>query len=146
MSHLLVHFCEKGAYDPNMSAAADFAGEHVFHVTASENRDSIQAHGLDWRIMGANSGIAGSEVAEEEGIFLCRNLSEAFSFANFGVIAAVDVWQLPASEVTLEEHNDGWLITRRPVAPEHLTLVRTVTPAEAERLLEEVKAQFDSNG
>ncbi len=41
-----------------------------FHVSSARNRDSIRAHGLDWRLMGAAPGIAGSPVAEQEGVFL----------------------------------------------------------------------------
>ena len=45
----------------------------LFHVTSSLNRESIQAHGLDWRRMGAARGIAGSSAPEQAGCFLCLN-------------------------------------------------------------------------
>jgi hypothetical protein len=65
----------------------------LFHVTSALNRESILASGLDWTRMGAASGIAGSSMPEEEGVFLCRDESEADFFVrgnNTG--GPVDVW------------------------------------------------------
>jgi hypothetical protein len=49
----------------------------LFHVTSSNNRDSITRHGLDWIQMKAARGIARSTAPEQEGIFVCFSEPEA---------------------------------------------------------------------
>jgi hypothetical protein len=65
----------------------------LFHVTSVLNRDSIMSHGLDWTLMGAASGIAGSRGPEEEGVFLCRDEFDAGFFVRLNNTGGpVDVW------------------------------------------------------
>jgi|SRR5450631_3785561 hypothetical protein len=65
----------------------------LFHVTSAMNRESILVHGLDWTRMGAASGIAGSPVPEEDGVFLCRDEFEAGFFVRMNNTGGpVDVW------------------------------------------------------
>jgi hypothetical protein len=76
-------------------AGAGYASRvpRLFHVTSALNRESIMGHGLDWTLMGAAPGIAGSTRPEAEGVFLCRDEGEAGFFAvmnNTG--GPVDVW------------------------------------------------------
>jgi hypothetical protein len=52
----------------------------LYHVTSELNRASILAHGLDWDCLGAAPGIAGSNRAEAEGVFLCHDDWEAQYF------------------------------------------------------------------
>jgi hypothetical protein len=109
----------------------------VYHVTSSINRGSIAEHGLDWRPMGDEPGVAGSPVAEEEGVFLARDSEEAEWFVSMGRRhhLSLDVW-----EVTLEHDLDvngdrdpswlpylfisGFLCAIDPISPDRLRLVR----------------------
>lgn len=66
-----------------------------FHVSSVRNRDSIAEHGLDWRRMGAASGIAGSRVAEQEGCFLSNNQTECDFFVRMNNTGGpIDVWEV----------------------------------------------------
>jgi hypothetical protein len=65
----------------------------LYHVTSAMNRESILAHGLDWTRMDAAPGVAGSPVPEEDGVFLCRDESEAGFFVGMNNTGGpVDVW------------------------------------------------------
>ncbi len=68
----------------------------AYHVTSSENRDSIRKHGLDWRRR-VNSifGIAGSRAAEGPCVLLARDLSEVDFFVQMGKHrhSPLDVWK-----------------------------------------------------
>jgi hypothetical protein len=83
------------------------AGEHgysrgmapLFHVSSVLNRESILAHGLDWDLMGAAPGIAGSTRPEERAVFLCRDAFEAQFFVNLNNTGGpVDVWEVTGIE------------------------------------------------
>lgn len=64
-----------------------------FHVSSSLNRASIEEHGLDWRLMGAAPGIAGSTQPEQEGCFLADHERTAEFFVRMGTDRGpVDVW------------------------------------------------------
>jgi hypothetical protein len=108
----------------------------LFHVTSTANRESIAQHGLDWRRM-LGVGLAGSESAEGECIFLARDRDEADWFVRLsrGNHRSVDIWDVtlehdfedldeppvgaPYSEV------DGFLCTTEPIPPERLRLIET---------------------
>jgi hypothetical protein len=65
----------------------------LFHVSSSANRESILRHGLDWALMGAARGIAGSYKPELDGVFLCRDEFEAGWFVQMNnTRGPVDVW------------------------------------------------------
>ena len=80
-------------------------GEGVmYHASRSANRDSIARHGLDWRLMSASPGIAGSAEAEWPGIFLCTDLEGAPDADGGG--------------------SDDWMIAPQPIGPDRIELVR----------------------
>ena len=55
----------------SMLVVKEASGE-MFHATATENRQSILRHGLDWRQMGTVPGIAGSREPELPSRLLVR--------------------------------------------------------------------------
>jgi hypothetical protein len=109
----------------------------LFHVTETANRESIQRHGLDWRRMGTTRGIAGSEVPECEGIFLARDEWETRWFiemARSRGVKEIDVWEVSLDldmdvsadlppDGPLVTHEDGYLCSTQPIAPQLLKLV-----------------------
>jgi hypothetical protein len=105
----------------------------LYHVSASVNRESIMAHGLDSARMGAASGIAGSPSAEAEGAFLARDLSEAHWFASFRAARLVDIWSVDVSGLRVEVNRDGYLLCPAPIPSDRLRLVET---REATNLIE----------
>lgn len=108
----------------------------MFHVTSSKNRESILANGLDWRLMGASPGIAGSTTPEREGCFLCLNEGEADWFVDVinNTGGPVDVWAVFGfDEEDLVESTTGFLYLPETVPPEHVTLVRTDVPPTQKR-------------
>ena len=102
----------------------------LFHVTSSTNRASVRANGLDWRIMGAASGIAGSKTPEREGCFLCRGEWEADWFAGLNNTGGpVDVWAVDGiDEDDLLESPEGFLFLPEAIPADRLTLLRTDIP------------------
>jgi hypothetical protein len=114
----------------------------VFHVTSTRNRRSILQHGLDWRRMAAQPGIAGSPTAEGPCVFLADDMEMAEWFVSISRShhTAVDIW-----EVTLPDNLDlkdidawaeappagpygeidGFLCTTEPIPPDRLRLVTT---------------------
>ena len=98
----------------------------LFHVTSTKNRTSIQAHGLNWKRMKDAPGIAGSQRAEQEGVFLCEDESEADWFVRMNNTGGpVDVWAVEAiDKEELIEAPEGHLYLARPIPPDRLTLVR----------------------
>ncbi len=97
-----------------------------FHVTSTLNRASIYAHGLDWTRMGAACGIAGSRSPEQAGCFLCLDDFEIEIFIRINNTGGpVDVWEISGVDPTeLVSPRDGYGYLPRPVAPEHVSLVR----------------------
>jgi hypothetical protein len=88
-------------------------------VSASANRRSILQHGLDSLRKSCERGIAGSPVAENEGVFLARDREEADWFVMLGNERgprSLDVW-----EVTLDGEID--LHTGRPDADSPFTVI-----------------------
>lgn len=97
---------------------------HLFHVTSALNRESIQAHGLDWARMGVARGIAGSSVPEEEGVFLCRDESEADFFVRMNNTGGpVDVWAVTGiDELQLITTDSGFSYFPAPIPLSQVTL------------------------
>ena len=75
----------------------------VYHVSSTLNRNSIAEHGLDWQHMGNEPGIAGSRAAEQEGVFLSRDLDEAAWFVSMGKHhhLSIDVWEVTLRDVSI---------------------------------------------
>jgi len=94
----------------------------MFHVTATENRQSILRHGLDWRQMGTAPGIAGSREPELPVVFLCESHDETGFFAGMSRLPA-DVWAVRVDGLWVESGPDGWIIVPEPVPPERLRLL-----------------------
>jgi hypothetical protein len=96
-----------------------------FHVSSSLNRASIERHGLDWRLMGAAPGIAGSRGPEEQGIFLVTDAWDVEWFAQMGLEAghaSIDVWRVSLpSNMELSNGAEYPLITE-PIPPEAIAL------------------------
>jgi hypothetical protein len=107
-------------------------GEGVmYHASRSANRDSIARHGLDWRLMSASPGIAGSAEAEWPGIFLCTDLEGALFFAGMPGPGPADVWSARVDGLWLEGApdadgggSDDWMIALQPIGPDRIELVR----------------------
>lgn len=104
----------------------------MFHVTSSNNRASILANGLDWRLMGPSCGIAGSVTPEQEGCFLCPSEREADWFVRMNNTGGpVDVWAVDGvDEQDLVESPEGYLYLPTTITPDRLTLLRTDIPPE----------------
>lgn len=104
-----------------------------FHVTSSLNRPSILANGLDWRLMGAASGIAGSTTPEQEGCFLCEGKADVVFFVNINNTGGlVDVWAVDGvAEDALVESGEGFVPAPFPIGPEHVQLLlREIAPVD----------------
>jgi hypothetical protein len=102
----------------------------MFHASRSANRASIAAHGLDWRRMGATTGIAGSREHEWHGVFLCADLEGALWFASMPRAGPADVWSVRVDGFWLEGApdangggSDDWMIAPQPIGPERVRLV-----------------------
>jgi hypothetical protein len=91
------------------------------------NRASIERHGLDWRRMGASSGIAGSRRPELPGVFLCRDELEVDFFCRMNAPGGeLDVWAVAeVAEDELAESPNGYVYLPRPVGVDDLTRVPT---------------------
>lgn len=90
------------------------------HASSKLNRESIQAHGLDWQRMGAAPGIAGSRGPEVDANFL--DTVDGVSFFVKMTADDPDVWLVDAEGLWLESGPDGWWITREVVEPARLRL------------------------
>jgi hypothetical protein len=117
----------------------EYALERCWHASSSLNRDSIAEHGLDWRRMGATSGIAahpespvgGRYQPEAEAIFLSESLQDAEWFAGFGQHPLVDIWEADVAGLRIEDGPDGWLICRDPIPASRLRLIRQDVTGDA---------------
>jgi len=101
-----------------------------FHVSSVLNRDSITRHGLDWSLMGAAPGIAGSRTPEQQGCFLApdEDLAEWFVRMN-NTGGPVDVWEVSGVDADdLVLSGEGYHYLPAPIAPSRLRLVRTDLP------------------
>lgn len=100
--------------------------QRLLHVTSTRNRESITRYGLDWSLMGAAPGIAGSPVPEVEGTFLCRDESECDWFVRMNNTGGpVDVWAVDGvDEVDLVDSSTGFCYLPARIPPSRVTLVR----------------------
>jgi hypothetical protein len=108
----------------------------TFHVTSTRNRESILQHGLDWRRMLDQPGIAGSESAEGACVFLAGDIEEAEWFVSISRSnhKSVDIWEvtLPGDvdmwgdtpPVAPYREIDGYICTTEPIPPDRVRLVR----------------------
>jgi hypothetical protein len=92
----------------------------MFHVTATENRQSILRHGLDWRQMGTTAGIAGSREPELPAVFLCENRDEIGFFTQMSRLPAVAL-------IILRPGNQNQGRTKQVTSPQ--TTGSTATPS-----------------
>ncbi len=97
----------------------------LFHVTSVLNRESIRAHGLDWTLMGAAPGIAGSGSPETDGVFLCPSEFDAGFFVQINNTGGpVDVWAVDGiDEKELVTTVNGFSYFPARVPAHQLTLV-----------------------
>ena len=105
----------------------------MFHVSSSSNRESIRAHGLDWRRMGAAPGIAGSPRPEQEGCFLALDEREADYFVEMNNTGGpVDVWAVDGvDEETLVTSGEGYDYYPGVISAARVRLLREdVSPVE----------------
>ena len=107
----------------SMLVVKEASGE-MFHVTATENRQSILRHGLDWRQMGTTAGIAGSREPELPAVFLCESREDTGFFTAMSRLPA-DVWAVRVDGLWLETGPHGWIILPEPVPPERLRLLQS---------------------
>lgn len=98
----------------------------LFHVTSVLNRDSIEAHGLDWSRMKEARGIAGSHRPEKEGCFVCFDEMDAQWFVRMNNTGGpVDVWAIDdLDESTLVVSGEGFSYFPGCIAADKLTLVQ----------------------
>jgi hypothetical protein len=106
-----------------------------FHVTSSKNRRSIEEHGLDWTRMREARGIAGSDIPEQEGIFVCHSEVEAefFLMSNNGD-GPLDLWAVEGvEEAELIESPEHFYFVARSIPASQVSLVRQdIEPPEFE--------------
>lgn len=101
----------------------------LYHVTSTHNRASIEAHGLDVRLMGAAPGIAGSTRPEQDGCFLATDEWTADYFVAMNNTGGpVDVWEVEIDEVELAESGEGYLYFPGTVDRTRLRLARQDLP------------------
>lgn len=100
-------------------------GVRTFHVTSSLNRESITRAGLDWNLMAASPGIAGSPGPEVAGVFLCRDQFEVDWFVRMNNTGGpVDVWSVDEVDAeSLIDNGSGFHYVNEPIPPDRLTLV-----------------------
>lgn len=108
----------------------------MFHVSPSINRASIRAHGLDISLM-RGVGIAGSRIPELEAVHLVDTLAGAHWYASFETHDRVDVWEIDATDLSLQEIEGGW-VSFDAISPDRLTL------RNAGLTTEEVRADLDA--
>jgi len=101
----------------------------MFHVSPSANRESILAHGLDWRLMGEERGIAGSVAPELPANFLCASPEDAEFFLGMARMPA-DLWAVDVAGMWLEGDpgssgggGANWLLLPEPLPPGRLRLL-----------------------
>lgn len=101
-----------------------------FHVTSAKNRASISRSGLDWRLMGAARGIAGSDRPEQEGCFLAANEYECDWFVRMNNTGGpVDVWEVSGVDAdSLVESPQGYYFFPGVVDRDRVRLVRRDIP------------------
>jgi hypothetical protein len=133
-----------GATADDFALMAQQAPSVCWHVSPSVNRESILQYGLDWDRMGEVGGIAAGAgplrghrfQPEAAGIFLCETHSDVEWFLTFGQHPLVDVWEVDAQELALEDGPDGWPICLQRIPASRLRLIRSDVPPQATNLPE----------
>lgn len=108
----------------------------LFHLSPCENRSSIREHGLDAQRMGASPGLAGSERAELQGVYVFPAPDEAKWWAKtMGErhVGGLDLWQVVASGLPVLDGPHGFDYVPGTIPPERISLRLTFT---AEQLAE----------
>lgn len=102
----------------------------MYHVTAIENRSSIERWGLDWDRMGCSPGVAGSLKPEAPGIWLSEHSDDDF----FVEMArhAVQMWEVDVTDLWLELRPHAWWFTSERIAPDRLRLLPPLHTATGE--------------
>ncbi len=101
----------------------------LFHVSPAANRASIDEHGLDWTLMGAAAGIAGSSSPEVEGVFLCRDIGEVQFFMGIRNGVDADVWAVDGiDERDLVESPEGFAYLPARITRDALTRIDPPAP------------------
>jgi hypothetical protein len=103
--------------------------DRLYHISPVATRESIHAHGLDWRRMGAAPGWAsGRNTPEEAATYFAKDVYEVRWFAEVrNHREAVDIWEVQVRGIDLVRTGDGWILTRSVVLPECLVLIETET-------------------
>ncbi|WP_306327628.1 hypothetical protein [Streptomyces venezuelae] len=103
-----------------------------FHVSSLLNRRSIARHGLDWTLMGAAPGIAGSRRPEVEGIFVCRGEEEAGFFLQINNTGGpVDLWSVDGvDEGLLVDNGNGFVYLPGRIPAAQVRLARSDVPPQ----------------
>jgi hypothetical protein len=98
----------------------------VFHVSSIRNRESIRRHGLDWKRMLDQPGIAGSPTAEGPCVFLADDMDVAEWFVSMSRNhhKSVDIWEVTLPDDPDLDEIDGFLCTTEPIPPDRVRLVR----------------------
>ena len=109
-----------------MEAGGYLSAVRTFHVTSSLNRASIAEHGLDWERMGITCGIAGSQIPETAGVYLCRDELEADWFVRMNNTGGpVDVWAVEGIDPeSLKDNGSGYGYVSDKIPAASLTLLR----------------------
>lgn len=104
-----------------------------FHVSSSLNRSSIATFGLDWTLMSAAPGIAGSRSPEAAGSFLIDNEFDADWFIQMNNTGGpVDLWQVDGVDASaLLDNGNGYSYFPGRIARESLTLLRSDIPPDS---------------
>jgi hypothetical protein len=99
----------------------------MYHVTAVENRASIERWGLDWDRMGDSPGVAGSLKPEAPGIWLSEHADDYF----FVEMARhpVEMWVVDVTELWLERRPQEWWFTSQRIRADRLRLLPPLLPA-----------------
>lgn len=102
-----------------------------FHVSSVLNRQSITRHGLDWTLMGAARGIAGSRRPEVEGIFVCRDEDVSFFLQINNTGGPVDLWAVDdVDEDLLLDNGHGFFFLPDRIPAARVRLVRSDVPPQ----------------
>lgn len=97
-------------------------GEGVmYHVTAIDNRSSIERWGLDWDHMGDIPGVAGSKTPEAPGIWLTESAEDHY-FVGMAK-HPVEMWEVSVTGVWLELRPQEWWFTSERIRPSRLRLL-----------------------
>jgi hypothetical protein len=102
----------------------------MYHVTAIENRSSVERWGLDWDRMRSSPGVAGSLKPEAPGIWLTEHAEDDF----FVEMArhAVEMWEVDVTDLWLERRPQDWWFTSERIAPNRLRLLPPLHTATGE--------------